>query len=105
MAYSGEVWPKSLTPLISFVEERIDDGCSFTCPSELHASLTILEQIGRVPDEKRFSSDTTWLSHSASWKLELETHARVDKAAKPYTVAILASLEIFCHGLAAGLVC
>lgn len=95
VAYSGEVWPKSLTPLISYVEERIDDGCSFTCPSELHASLTILEQIGRVPDEKRFSSDTTWLSHLASWKLELETHARVPKAAKPYTVAILASLEIF----------
>ena len=69
-------------------------GCTFSCP-ELHASLTILEQIGRVPDDKRCSNDATWMSHLASWKLELEMKGRAPKAAKPYTVAILVSLEIF----------
>ena len=95
VAYSGEVWPKSIVPLVAYVEECIDEGCTFSCPGELHASLTILEQIGRVPDDKRCSNDATWMSHLASWKLELEMKGRAPKAAKPYTVAILVSLEIF----------
>eukprot|EP00435_Cladocopium_sp_Y103_P067033 s408_g29.t1 len=95
IALSGEVWPKSLAPLVAYVEEQIDDGCTYSCPSELHASLTILEQIGRVPDEKKISNDTMWMSHLASWKLELETNSRPPRAAKPYAVAILVSLEIF----------
>ena len=62
---------------------------------QLHAALTVLEQIGRVPEDKRCSNDPTWLSHMSSWKLELETNSRVPRQAKPYTVAILVSLEIF----------
>ena len=34
-------------------------------------------------------------SHMASWKLELETHSRAPRQAKPHTVAILVSLEVF----------
>eukprot|EP00435_Cladocopium_sp_Y103_P004927 s3220_g1.t1 len=93
VAFSGEVWPKPITPLVAFVEERIDEGCAYTCPGELHASLSILEQVGRVP--RRISNDSTWLAHLSSWKLELETNARVPRPAKPYTVATLASLEVF----------
>ena len=77
------------------MEERIDEGCTISCPTELHAALTILEQIGRVPEDKRCSNDATWLSHMASWKLELETHSRAPRQAKPYMVAILVSLEVF----------
>eukprot|EP00435_Cladocopium_sp_Y103_P038052 s612_g10.t1 len=95
VALSGEVWPKSNVPLVAYVEERIDEGCTFSFPSELHASLTILEQIGRVPEDRRISSDHTWLAHLSSWKLELETNSRLPRPAKPYTVAILVSLEIF----------
>ena len=94
VAFSGEVWPKHIGPLIAYVEERIDDGCSFSCPSELHAALSVLEQIGRVPEDKRCSNDSTWMSHMASWKLELENGTRVPRQAKPYTMAILVSLEI-----------
>ena len=95
LAFSGEVWPKSISPLVAFVEERIDEGCSYSCPGELQAALTVLEQVGRVPEDKRCSNDATWLAHLSSWKLELESKSRVPKPAKPDTVAILVSLEIF----------
>ena len=95
LAFSGEVWPKSISPLVAFVEERIDEGCSYSCPGELQAALTVLEQVGRVPEDKRCSNDATWMAHLSSWKLELESKSRVPKPAKPYTVAILVSLEIF----------
>ena len=88
IAFSGLVWPKTLVPLVAYVEEHIQEGCTFSFPSELHAALTVLEQIGRVPDEKRISNDVTWMSHLASWKLELESNARAPKQAKPYTVAV-----------------
>ena len=94
-AFTGDVWPKTLAPLIAYIEEKINDGCSLSCPKEFHASLTILEQIGRVSEDKRFSNDPTWMSHMASWKLELESGTRPPKAAKPYSFAILLSLEIF----------
>ena len=95
VAFAGLVWPKSIAPLVAFVEERIDEGCSYSCPGELQAALTVLEQVGRVPEDKRCSNDATWLAHLSSWKLELESKSRVPKPAKPYTVAILVSLEVF----------
>ena len=95
IAFSGEVWLKTIAPLVAYVEERIDEGCSFSRPSELHAALTILEQIGRVAEDKRCSNDATWLAHMSSWKLELEASARAPRPAKPYTVAVLVSLEVF----------
>ena len=87
--------PKTIAPLVAYVEERIDEGCSFSCPSELHAALTSLEQIGRVAEDKRCSNDATWLAHMSSWKLEVEASARAPRPAKPYTVAVLVSLEVF----------
>ena len=95
LAFAGLVWPKSIAPLVAYVEERIDEGCSYSCPGELQAALTVLEQVGRVPEDKRCSNDATWMAHLSSWKLELETRSRVPKPAKPYTVAILVSLEVF----------
>ena len=95
LALSGTVWPKTLTPLIAYVEEKIQDGCSFSCVSEFHASFTILEQLGKVPEDKRLSNDPVWLGHVASWKLELELESRPPRSAKPYTTAMLLSLEIF----------
>ena len=95
LALSGTVWPKTLTPLIAYVEERIQDGCSFSCVSELHASFTILEQLGKVPEDKRLSNDPVWLGHVSSWKLELEMESRPPRSAKPYTTALVLSLELF----------
>ncbi|CAL1139486.1 unnamed protein product [Cladocopium goreaui] len=95
LALSGTVWPKTLTPLIAYVEEKIQDGCSFSCVSEFHASFTILEQLGKVPEDKRLSNDPVWLGHVASWKLELELESRPPRSAKPYATAMLLSLEIF----------
>ena len=99
MALSGTTWPKTLTPLIAYVEERIQDGCSFSCVSEFHAAFTVLEQLGKVPDDKRLSNDPIWLGHVASWKLELELESRPPRSAKPYTTTMLLSLELrFGHG-------
>ena len=95
VALSGTTWPKTLTPLIAYVEERIQDGCSFSCVSEFHAAFTVLEQLGKVPDDKRLSNDPIWLGHVASWKLELELESRPPRSAKPYTTTMLLSLELF----------
>ena len=95
LACAGLVWPKGIAPLVAYVEERIDEGCSYSCLGELQAALTVFEQVGRVAEDKRCSNDATWLAHLASWKLELETKSGVPKPAKPYTVAFLVSLEVF----------
>ena len=63
--------------------------------SELHASFTILEQLGKVPEDKRLSNDPVWLGHVSSWKLELEMESRPPRSAKPYTTALVLSLELF----------
>ena len=100
VAYNGHVWPRELKVLIDYVEESINLGCSMSLPLELQAALTVLEQVGRVPEDRMFSKDPTWLGHLASWKEQLESQSRAPVSAKPYTTALLLSLELYLLDLA-----
>lgn len=95
VAYNGHVWPRELKVLIDYIEESINTGCSISLPSELQAALTVLEQVGRVPEDRMWSKDPTWLGHLASWKVELESQSRAPVSAKPYSTALLLSLELY----------
>lgn len=94
VAYSGRVWPGSVSDLIKYVEDRIQEGCPRTLPDELQAALVVLEQTGRVPDSEKLSSDTLWTSHMKSWVSELKADTVPRGSAPPYTVAILVALEL-----------
>lgn len=94
VAYSAREWPASVSDLIKYVEDRINEGCPRTLPDELQAALVVLEQTGRVPDSDKLSTDSLWVSHMKSWSAELKESVEPRGTAPPYTVAILISLEL-----------
>ena len=94
IAYNGQCWPKDLGDVIAYVEENIENGCGISFPSEFQAAFVLLEQTGRVHDDRVLSSDATWLAHLESWKEQLG-RGHEPKAAKPYSMSIILSLEMF----------
>ncbi|CAK9114221.1 unnamed protein product [Durusdinium trenchii] len=92
--HRGRVFPNSVKDTIDYVQHRVDDGCGRTVPESFHISLTLLEQVGKVPDCERISSDELWKSHVKSWTAELSEDAPPRKPAEMFTVAILVSLEL-----------
>lgn len=96
VAYKARIWPEAIADPIAYVEEAILQGCSVSFPNEFHAALSLLEQVGRVPDDVRISEDALWISHMGSWNEELQSRGGAGRGpANPYTVAIMIALEIF----------
>ena len=47
----GNIWPMSSADIINYIEELMQlDCCPMTLPRELMASLSLLEQVGMVPE-------------------------------------------------------
>ena len=94
IATYGVVWPKDTSQLVNYVEELIDFGCAVSFPDELMASLSLLEQVGKVPEDRRISKDPLVAEHLKSWKVTLAGNGAGRGPARPYTVAILIALEL-----------
>eukprot|EP00435_Cladocopium_sp_Y103_P064036 s303_g25.t1 len=94
VATYGLVWPKDVSHIISFIEELIDLGCPISYPGELMAALSLLEQVGKVLETGRLSSDPLKAEHLKSWKLVLMGERTGRGPARPYTVAILITIEL-----------
>ena len=63
-------------------------------PGALLASLSLLESVGQVPSDDRFSHDSMLIESVRSWQTELESGAKPVKQAPMYTVAILLACEL-----------
>ena len=94
VAAVGAVWPRDIRDLVNYVEEMLQVGAPMSLHGELQASLSLLEQVGRVPDAKQLSRDVTWKSHLSAWDVEQEKGSRPRGSAPPFTVAMLIALEI-----------
>ena len=95
IATYGLVWPKNVTQVINVVEELIDFGCPVSFAGEFVAALTLLEQVGKVPESNRISNDPLLGEHLKSWKMTLTSSSGGRGPARPYTTAILIALELF----------
>eukprot|EP00435_Cladocopium_sp_Y103_P064066 s851_g25.t1 len=58
------------------------------------AALSLLEQVGKVMDSNRLSSDPLLGEHLKSWRVVLTAGSPGRGPARPYTVAILIALEL-----------
>ena len=56
-------WPTGINQLIDYSNERFQNECGKTVLNSLQASLAVLEQVGRVTETNRLSTDGTWLAH------------------------------------------
>ena len=92
--HRGYLYPRGVRDAVDYMQHRVNDGCGKTVPQSLHAALSLLEQLGRVPSDARISEDPLWLGHVKSWSAELAETAEPRKPAEMYTVAMLLALEL-----------
>ena len=90
----GRKFPEGIRDIIDYIQFRVDEGCGKTVPTSFHVVLTLLEQLGRVPEPERLSSEELWKSHIKAWSAELAAEAPPAKPAEMFTCAILIALEI-----------
>eukprot|EP00435_Cladocopium_sp_Y103_P067642 s272_g30.t1 len=90
----GYLYPRGVKDAIDFMQHRVNDGCGRTIPEGLQASLSLIEQLGRVPEDVRISEDVLWKGHVKSWTAELAEDAPPKKPAEMYTVAVVLALEL-----------
>ena len=91
----GKVWPTELNQLLDYSAERIGEGCGKTVLGSFQASLSVLEQTGRVPEASMLSKDVTWLSQLAAMTAELTAEQAPVKQAPMLTVAMVMALELY----------
>ena len=90
----GKIWPTKLAHILDYAAERYSDGCGKTVLDSFQASLSVLEQAGRVPEAQMFSKDPTWLAQLSSMTADLTSQQPPVKQAPMLTVAIVLSLEL-----------
>eukprot|EP00435_Cladocopium_sp_Y103_P066733 s1270_g29.t1 len=90
----GYLYPRGVKDAIDYMQHRVNDGCGRTIPEALQASLSLIEQLGRVPDDARISEDSLWKGHVKSWTAELSEESPPKKPAEMYTVAMVLALEL-----------
>ena len=95
IAYNAQVWPKSVSDMINFMEDSIAMGATLSLVNETQAALTVLEQVGRVREADQISRDPLWKAHLSSWQAEFERSSKPRESAQPYSVAIIVSLELY----------
>ena len=91
----GKTWPTKLAHILDYAAERYNEGCGKTVLDSFQASLSVLEQAGRVPEAQMFSRDPTWLAQLASMTADLTSQQPPVKQAPMLTVAIILSLELY----------
>ncbi|CAE7222603.1 unnamed protein product [Symbiodinium sp. CCMP2592] len=87
-------WPTSVRQLIDYSNERFRSECGKTVLNSFQASLAVLEQVGKVAETQRLSSDTTWLAHLKSLTADLVGEQAPVQQAPMITVAMIISLEL-----------
>ena len=90
----GRKFPVQLKDIIDYIQHRADEGCGKTIPGSFHTSLTLIEQLGRVPEGERLSDEQLWLAHIKAWTAELAADSPPVKPAEMFTIAMLLSLEL-----------
>ena len=90
----GRKFPVQLKDIIDYIQHRADEGCGKTIPESFHTSLTLIEQLGRVPEGERLSDEQLWLAHIKAWTAELAADSLPVKPAEMFTIAMLLSLEL-----------
>ena len=90
----GRKFPVQLKDIIDYIQHRVDEGCGKTIPESFHTSLSLIEQLGRVPEGERLSDEQLWLAHIKAWTAELAADCPPVKPAEMYTIAMLLSLEL-----------
>ena len=90
----GRKFPVQLKDIIDYIQHRADEGCGKTIPESFHTSLTLIEQLGRVPEGERLSDEQLWLAHIKAWTAELAADSPPVKPAEMFTIAMLLSLEL-----------
>eukprot|EP00439_Symbiodinium_sp_Y106_P017613 s9630_g2.t1 len=91
----GKTWPTKLAHILDYAAERYNEGCGKTVLDSFQASLSVLEQAGRVPEAQMLSRDPTWLAQLASMTADLTSQQPPVKQAPMLTVAIILSLELY----------
>ena len=89
----GKIWPTKLAHILDYAAERYSDGCGKTVLDSFQASLSVLEQAGRVPEAQMFSKDPTWLAQLSSMTADLTSQQPPVKQAPMLTVAIVLSFR------------
>ena len=92
--HCGRKFPVQLKDIIDYMQHRIDEGCGKSVPESFHIALSLIEQLGRVPEGERLSDEQLWKSHVRAWTAELAADAPPVRPAEMYTVAMLISLEL-----------
>ncbi|CAE7632161.1 unnamed protein product [Symbiodinium sp. CCMP2592] len=87
-------WPTSVRQLIDYSNERFQSECGKTVLNSFQASLAVLEQVGKVAETQRLSSDTTWMAHLKSLTADLVGAQAPVQQAPMITVAMIISLEL-----------
>ena len=90
----GRKFPVQLKDIIDYIQHRADEGCGKTIPESFHTSLTLIEQLGRVPEGEQLSDEQLWLAHIKAWTAELAADSPPVKPAEMFTIAMLLSLEL-----------
>eukprot|EP00435_Cladocopium_sp_Y103_P007722 s5258_g2.t1 len=92
--HRGILYPRGVKDAIDYLQHRVNEGCGRTVPDSFNATLSMIEQVGRVVEGERISDDPLWRGHIKSWGAELAADAPPKKPAEMYTVAIVLALEL-----------
>eukprot|EP00435_Cladocopium_sp_Y103_P053229 s367_g17.t1 len=92
--HRGYLFPKGVKDAVDYMQHRVNEGCGRTVPEALSATLSLIEQVGRVVEGERISDDPLWRGHVKSWTAELSVESPPKKPAEMYTVAIVLALEL-----------
>ena len=94
-ATHGEMWPGNVGRVLRYLEERHElKPIGKSVPKSLLASFSLLETVGQVTPDGRFSTDPILVETVKSWTSDLEAGNLSVKQAPLYTVAIMLSLEL-----------
>ena len=94
-ATHGESWPGDVGRILRYLEERHEiKPIGKSVPKALLASIALLETIGQVAPDTRFSSDPILVETVRSWTADLEAATPGVKQAPLYTIAIMLSMEL-----------
>ena len=95
LATHGESWPKDVGRILGYLEERHElKPIGKSVPKSLLATFSLLETIGQVSPDSRFSVDPILVETVRSWTSDLEAENLSVKQAPLCTVAVLLSLEL-----------
>ena len=94
-ASHGEAWPSNVGRILRYLEERHEiKPIGKSVPKALLASVSLLETVGQVAPDARFSGDPILVETVRSWTADLEAAAPAVRQAPLYTIAIMLSMEL-----------